>query len=399
MRGSKLTEARVMELMSAEPIVHKFGNTQLDIPDGEAAEALEALRSLIDDDDCAGQGKNVEGNHVTVRYGLSGDDHNGVFSYFAAQAPFECLLGKMEMFPPSEASDRAAVLKVPVMSDELLRMNDELEQHGAFIPATFDYNPHATVAYVKPEAAFKYVGLSLAHGKRFSVSGATICRRDGTSLFVKFEGQPVPEGEWKPLGDGFGNPAGQDFGESVNSLRFDQDQPRDSKGQWTSSGTTVSGDVKHTEYKGPSRTIVVDHDTKENKITIKHLDAKGDLLVQQTHDSVGAARKELAVNGIDHKFYALPSKRSFDPEQPRDKSGAFSMGNVAVIENEKQGTTAYVTKFEGKFHVNVLKGGKPYLPGALYDDKQEALDKAHELVDKRQEPTLYECRSGERLWF
>ena len=85
--------------------------------------------------------------------------------------------------------------------------------------------------------------------------------------------------------------------------RYSEDQPRDAHGQWTSSGTSQSGDVKHTEYKGANRTIVVDHDTKENKITIKHLDEHGDLLVQQTHDSVGAARKELQSQGIDHKFY------------------------------------------------------------------------------------------------
>src|SRR5208337_1505523 len=82
--------------------------------------------------------------------------------------------------------------------------------------ATFKNEKLGTVAYVKPEAAFKYVGLSLAHGKSFSVSGATISRRDGTSLFVKFEGQPVPEGKRKPLGEGFGSVSGEAFGESQN---------------------------------------------------------------------------------------------------------------------------------------------------------------------------------------
>ncbi len=379
MRGSKLTEH-----------VHKFGNTQLDIADGEAAEALEALRSLIDDADCTGQGKNVEGNHITIRYGLDSDEHAGIADYFARCSPFEVTLGKVEMFPPSKHSDNAAVLKVPVFSDELHRMNDELTQQGSFIEPTFDYNPHATVAYVKPEAAFKYVGLPLAHGKRFSATGATISKRDGTSLFVKFEGQPQPMDTACPMDGGYGTLSGQAFGETQNSLelgpqgeplfRFSEDQPRDAHGQWTSSGTSQSGDVKHTEYKGANRTIVVDHDTKANKITIKHLDAQGNLMVQQTHDSVGAARKELTVNGIDHKFYATVGKRSFDPEQPRDRSGVFSMGNVAKFESEAEGLTAYVTKFEGKFHVNVLKAGQPYIPGAIYSDKQVAIDKAKELL-------------------
>jgi hypothetical protein len=72
--------------------------------------------------------------------------------------------------------------------------------------------------------------------------------------------------------------------------------------------------------------------------------------------------------------------REFDPEQPRDKSGVFSMGNVAKFESEEKGLIAYVTKFEGKFHVNVLKAGQPCLPGAIYSDKQQAIDKAKELL-------------------
>ena len=217
-------------------------------------------------------------------------------------------------------------------------------------------------------------------------------------LFTKNMGKALPQAEpYKALGDGFGNISGQAFPEMCSCLcqnpevfgpqgeplfRFSEDQPRDAHGQWTSSGTSQSGDVKHTEYKGANRTIVVDHDTKANKITIKHLDKDGNLMVQQTHDSVGAARKELTVNGIDHKFYALPDKRSFNPEQPRDKSGVFSMGNVAKFESEAKGLTAYVTKFEGKFHVNVLKAGQPYIPGAIYSDKQVAIDKAKELLSE-----------------
>ena len=69
--------------------------------------------------------------------------------------------------------------------------------------------------------------------------------------------------------------------------------------------------------------IVVDHDTKANKVTIKHLDKNGNLLVQQTHDSVGAGRKELTVNGIDHKFYATRSEQRFNDNHD-EKTGQFT---------------------------------------------------------------------------
>ena len=74
-------------------------------------------------------------------------------------------------------------------------------------------------------------------------------------------------------------------------------------GRFTSAGTVVKGDTKTTIYNSPVHQIVVEHDTAENKITIKHLDKEGNLLVQQTHDSVSPARKELQSQGIDHKFY------------------------------------------------------------------------------------------------
>jgi hypothetical protein len=46
---------------------------------------------------------------------------------------------------------------------------------------------------------------------------------------------------------------------------------------------------------------------------------------------------------------------------PRDKNGKFSMGVVAKFEHE-DGRVATVTKFNDKFHVNVLKNGQPNLP-------------------------------------
>ncbi len=71
--------------------------------------------------------------------------------------------------------------------------------------------------------------------------------------------------------------------------------------------------------------------------------------------------------------------REFDLEPERDKDGKYSMGTVAKFEHE-DGRVATVTKFNDKFHVNVLKNGQPYLPSAIYSDNQVAIDKAKELL-------------------
>ncbi len=71
----------------------------------------------------------------------------------------------------------------------------------------------------------------------------------------------------------------------------------------------------------------------------------------------------------------------FNADQPRDKDGKYSMGTVAKFEHE-DGRIAFVTKHNGKFHVNVLKNGVPHLPGAMYDDQEVATAKAAELLKR-----------------
>jgi hypothetical protein len=132
----------------------------------------------------------------------------------------------------------------------------------------------------------------------------------------------VPESEWKRLGIGYAPISGQVFPEACAFelsdigpqneplFRYSEDQPRDPDGKFGSGGFENKGTVKMTDkkvttYSSPNHTIVIEHDTKESKVTIKHLDKDGDLLTKQTHDSIGAARKELQSQGIDHKFHAL----------------------------------------------------------------------------------------------
>lgn len=172
------------------PTKHKHGNTQADIPtDSEAGQSIEQARARISNSDLAGDGKDIGGNHVTVRYGINGNDVSGIKAFLEQQAPFEASLGKTEKFPPSEHSDGAAVIMAPIEAKELHRLNEELGKHGDFVEPSFDeYKPHATIAYVKPEAADRYVGMNLTDGKKFRVDSVTISKRDGTQEVVPLRG-------------------------------------------------------------------------------------------------------------------------------------------------------------------------------------------------------------------
>ncbi len=239
---------------------------------------------------------------------------------------------------------------------------------------------------------------------------------------------------WSRLGIGYSNVSGQSFPEACALhgadapvsfgpqgepiFRFDLDQPRDPDGKFAggeASGasaqspefekqeTKIEGDVKTTKYVSPNHSIIVEHNTKEGKVTVKHLDKNGDLLVQQTHDSIGAARKELQTQGIDHKFYAARSfgihmgtkmsdrvplwehqERSlrFNADQPRDKDGKFTMGNVASFTNEKDGVSAHVTSYNGRLHVTLFDDDSKNVIGSSIFSGEGMKDKAIEKAQK-----------------
>lgn len=178
--------------------VFKHGSTQANIPEqSEAGQALAGLRAKIASEDLAGNVNGTEGGletqpHVTVRYGVKGDDVEGIKRFLESQKPFEASLGATHTFPASEHSDGAVPVVAPVESPELHRINSEIEEHGEFAASSFpEYKPHATVAYVKPGAAEKYVGLQDAAGRKFLVDHIAITDRNGNQTNVPLLGKPA----------------------------------------------------------------------------------------------------------------------------------------------------------------------------------------------------------------
>lgn len=177
---------------------YKFGSTQANVPEqSEAGKALAETKGKIDPKDLAGDGLENE-PHVTLRYGVQQDDTSGLAKFIASQKPFEVTLGKTESFKPSEHSDGAAPVIVPVESPELRRLEAEMDKHADFAERSFPtYKPHATLAYVKPEAAKKYEGMDTTEGKKFLVTAIAITDRDGGQQVVKLEGS----GQRSVIGD------------------------------------------------------------------------------------------------------------------------------------------------------------------------------------------------------
>jgi hypothetical protein len=165
---------------TVQKVEHQYGIVMVQIsPNSEMGNYLAIARSMIADDDLAAQGKDVEGDHVTVRYGVTGG-YDEIREYLFRQPRFTMMLGNVRIFEPSESSDGAAPVVVDVVSEELHRLHEELAQVGNWKPSSFpQYLPHATLAYIKPEAIEKYkklkeYGLLEVQGAQYWVQALTL---------------------------------------------------------------------------------------------------------------------------------------------------------------------------------------------------------------------------------
>jgi hypothetical protein len=122
---------------------------------GDAAAQVLSLAASIPDEDLADDGRETD-PHVTVLYGLHGDDPAAVRTALAGEGPIAMTLGKTKVF--AATPDRPCdVVVLEVDSPDLHRLNAKLAE----LPNTNaypEYRPHATLAYVKPGRGTQYAG-------------------------------------------------------------------------------------------------------------------------------------------------------------------------------------------------------------------------------------------------
>ena len=178
---------------------YSFGSIEADIdPVSEAGRLISVFRSSIEEEDLAGKGRETNA-HVTVRYGIMDSDTDDLREFLSQLRPFEITFGMTRIFPPNVHTEDAAVIFVEVFSDELKRLNELAAQHANYKEADFEYHSHATIAYVDPEAAWKYIGSEALVGVTYRVDALTICYRTGPSEVVAFNSYYVPIGKgWMP---------------------------------------------------------------------------------------------------------------------------------------------------------------------------------------------------------
>ena len=165
----------LLSTLAAEPnTLFAHGTVQAEIPrSSPAAVAICSVQAEIAEEDLAGRGRNIGPPHITLRYGIQGDDVSAIKALLMTLKPFSVTLGPTSSFTPSATRD-VAVIIANVDCPELHALNQRLGEIVDFAELTHPYEPHVTVAYVRPEVAEKYVGNQITAGHRFVITEVLI---------------------------------------------------------------------------------------------------------------------------------------------------------------------------------------------------------------------------------
>ena len=288
----------VKESLTVGKQVHDFSNTQVDVKGDAAKKIIEFGKRIPDrelyteaDDDSYGR---EEEPHVTVRYGLATDDPKEISGLSALQ-PIAAKMGKVSIFE----ADKYDVVKVEIISPALTAANKKVGELVDLPGETFkDYQPHATIAYVKKGEGAKYVGDITFEGVEVSFDAINLTDRKGKTHSIKLQQGTSPRS---------GDAAVQD-----SRTGKEGEQP----------STSTQGENNGEERKGKGRQrLLNDTTTSELKKDTKNLNI--DPEVKETAPAEFAGNKVFTSDKVAAARERLKAKRGtlssgFDPELMQD---------------------------------------------------------------------------------
>jgi len=166
-----------------------FGTIQAELPEScPVAVALASVRKQIAEEDLAGRGLDIGPAHITLRYGIQGEDTAAIEAMLKQHSPIAAKLGATSAFPPSPNGQDVAVLVARIECPELCALNQRLGEVVDFVEPAHAYQPHVTLAYVRPEAAEKYVGNQITAGHTFVIKEVVIRTKSKDEKVVTLNG-------------------------------------------------------------------------------------------------------------------------------------------------------------------------------------------------------------------
>jgi 2'-5' RNA ligase len=173
----------VVKDRSGEPAERKFSSTQANLPK-DVADEITAFGRRIPDRDLAEKGRETE-PHITLKYGLHGWDPKIAQEALAGEGPITVRLGKVSLFQ----NDDADVVKVDIDSPDLHRLNQKIADAHPNTETHSTYEPHATIAYVRPGQGRKYAGSNFLEGQTITLDRIMFSGRDGKQVEIPLAGK------------------------------------------------------------------------------------------------------------------------------------------------------------------------------------------------------------------
>jgi hypothetical protein len=168
--------------MSVGSLRYDFASTQFEFT-GAIRRAILQETFIVRDEDLTGEGQEDD-PHVTIKYGLLGDDPRPLRDIAANFAPIEVTLGEIDVFQ----NDDADVLYLQVESEWLRELNAAISAQIPNETTRPNYTPHVTLAYLRPGAGEKYVGPSNLSGLSVTFDRLILSDRSGSKIAIPLTG-------------------------------------------------------------------------------------------------------------------------------------------------------------------------------------------------------------------
>lgn len=169
--------------------VHDYSSTQVNIK-GEAAKKIIDFGNKIPESELYTDPKDPSYGretqpHITARYGLA-TDNPGEISDLSKMGPIKARIGKVSVFE----NDKYDVVKADIDSDSMRAVNKKIGELVDVPGETFkDYQPHATIAFVKKGEGKKYIGDNSLEGTELTFNEISLIDRQGNAHQIGLKGK------------------------------------------------------------------------------------------------------------------------------------------------------------------------------------------------------------------
>jgi len=169
-------------------VKYSYSSVQINLPESLSKRIISWGKRAIPDREIFKDVKNPSFGreneiHVTVLYGIHGDNSSGSRKIVKDFAPFKATLGAIDVFDTNPQFD---VVMVKVNCPKLHELNKKFTANLSYTNKYPIYKPHVTIAYVKKGEGKKYKNKKEFEGETFDVNSIKFSSRKGYKETIRF---------------------------------------------------------------------------------------------------------------------------------------------------------------------------------------------------------------------